>query len=133
SAYTEFYLWTAADNFQTVEGRWRVIGASGGDTNCCIFEVRFTKFGIVTAPQPVNGLQRFDWRGGVQGLRYLVEYSDDFGQTWKTWDEKYNGPAPINRSNFIIPVGGSQSRYTFEDRTSYMRRTRWYRMWELRE
>jgi hypothetical protein len=64
----------------------------------------------------------------VQGLRYRFEYSDDFGVTWNQWPEKYNGPAPINRSNFIIPTGEAQLLYTFEDRTSYLRRTRWYRM-----
>jgi hypothetical protein len=76
---------------------------------------------------------RFNWIGGVQGLRYHIEYSDDFGQTWQIWEEKYNGPAPINRSNFVIPPGGSQTSYTFEDRTSYSKRTRWYRMKEIQE
>ena len=66
-------------------------------------------------------------------MRYSIEYSDDFGQTWVTWEEKYNGPAPINRSNFVIPSGEAQLRYTFEDRTAYMRRTRWYRIKEFAE
>ncbi len=64
-------------------------------------------------------------------LALLVEYSDDFGVTWNQWEEKYNGPAPINQNNFVIPPGESQLIYTFEDRTSYLHRTRWYRMWEV--
>jgi len=123
-----------------VKGRWRVIvvnnplvlaespaGDDGG------FDVRYRDFEILTGPLPVRGLMRFDWAGGVQGLRYRIEYSDDFGQTWHPWEEIYNGPAPMNRSNFVIPVGESALVYTFEDRTSYLRRTRWYRIWEVSE
>lgn len=39
----------------------------------------------------------------------------------------------MNRSNFVIPVGESALVYSFEDRTSYLRRTRWYRIWEVSE
>ena len=74
---------------------------------------------------------RFDWEGGLQGRRYEIRYSDDFGKTWLLWDPKYNGPATINKSNFVIPVGGSKLSYTFEDRTSYLRRTRWYRIFQF--
>ena len=69
--------------------------------------------------------------GGLGGLRYRIEYSDDFGQTWNTWEEKYNGPAFINKSNFVIPAGETKLTYTFEDRTSYLRRTRMYRIWQI--
>ena len=136
SAYTEYFYWRASAEFQTALGLWRVIGTTPpeyGATNANPFLVRFFPFAITTTPKPVNGLMRFNWRGGVQGLRYHVEYSDDFGQTWQIWEEKYNGPAPINRSNFVIPPGGSQTSYTFEDRTSYSKRTRWYRMKEITE
>ena len=136
SAYTEYFVWRASAEYQTALGRWRVIGTTPPEysaTNANPFRVRFFNFAITTSPRPVNGLMRFNWIGGVQGLRYHVEYSDDFGQTWQIWEEKYNGPAPINRSNFVIPPGGSQTSYTFEDRTSYSKRTRWYRMKEITE
>jgi len=140
SAHTEYYVWQALVGFQTVKGRWRVIGVNNplvlaespaGDDGG--FDVRYRDFEILTGPLPVRGLMRFDWAGGVQGLRYRIEYSDDFGQTWHPWEEIYNGPAPMNRSNFVIPVGESALVYTFEDRTSYLRRTRWYRIWEVSE
>ena len=140
SAYTEYFVWRADIEYQTVEGRWRVIGVdnpalkaespAGTDGG---FDVRYRDFEILTGPVPYRGLMRFEWQGGVQGLRYRIEYSDDFGKTWNPWEEKYNGPAPINRCNFVIPVGESALSYLFEDRTSYLRRTRWYRIWEVRQ
>jgi hypothetical protein len=136
SAYAEYYIFTARAEFQTENGRWRVIGVN--DTNllaesCCDFRVKFFDLGFLTSPKPVNGLMRMDWVGGLGGLRYRLEYSDDFGKNWKAWEEKYNGPAPINRTDFVIPSGGAKLSYTFEDRTSYLRRTRWYRIWEVRD
>ena len=140
SAFVEYYVWTVNLQYQTPgQGRWRVIGIDapyrGDISDLPPFTIRWFKLGFITAPQPIygNGLQRMDWRGGVPGMRYSIEYSDDFGQTWVTWEEKYNGPAPINRSNFVIPSGEAQLRYTFEDRTAYMRRTRWYRIKEFAE
>ena len=130
NAYQEYYIWRAGIEYQTAGGRWRVISQS----NTNIVDMSDTCFLVRWLPPaylkvyPSSGRIRFDWQGGVQGRRYVVEYSDDFGQTWVTWDEKYNGPAQINRSNFVIPSGGSQLKYTFEDRTSYLRRTRWYRI-----
>jgi hypothetical protein len=136
SAYTEYYVWQASVQFQTLEGRWRVIGVN--NTNILAeseydFTVRYRDLGIRSRPYPVSGLIRFEWEGGVQGRRYRIEYSDDFGQTWNAWQEKYNGPAQINKSNFAIAAGESQLSYTFEDRTSYLHRQRWYRIWEIRE
>ena len=140
SAYTEYYIWQARAEFQTVQGRWRVIsendplllaespyGTDGG------FDVRYFTLGITSRPYPVQGLMRFNWQGGVQGLAYRIEYSDNFGKNWYTWEPRFNGPAPINRSSFTIPVGGSQTTYVFEDRTSYLHRTRWYRVVEIRD
>ena len=40
------------------------------------------------------------------------------------WPARYNGPAKIHRSNFTLSEGEATS--TFEDRTSYEHRTRWY-------
>lgn len=130
SAYTEYYDWSAKPEFQTARGRWRVIGVN--DTNLwdwsdICFEVNFQEWALLRL-YPQNGLTRIDWQGGLPGLSYRFEYSDNFGQTWNVWEPKYNGPAPINRSSFAIPTGQAELRYTFEDRTSYMKRTRWYRM-----
>ena len=68
---------------------------------------------------------------GEMGL--MIPVIERISQTWHPWEEIYNGPAPMNRSNFVIPVGESALVYTFEDRTSYLRRTRWYRIWEVSE
>ncbi len=136
SAYTEYYIWQATVAFQTAQGRWRVIGVTNTnlvDMNENDFLVQYRDLGILTRPYAVSGLMRFEWEGGIQGRRYEIRYSDDFGQTWHLWEPKYNGPAPINKSNFVIPVGGSQLSYTFEDRTSYLRRTRWYRIYQFDE
>lgn len=139
-ATTEYYEWRATIDFQTVKGRWRVIGVNnplvlaespaGSDGG---FEVRIFDFGILTSPLPYRGLMRFEWQGAVQGYRYRIEYSDDSGKTWSTWEEKYNGPAPINMSNFIITKDLAAAKYVFEDRTSYLRRTRWYRILEIQD
>ena len=133
-AYREYYVWQVGAQFQTEQARWRVIGVN--DTNLVAtsgqdIRIRFAELGFLSSPRPVSGLMRFEWEGGVQGKRYRIEYSDDFGKTWHQWEDKYNGPAPINRSRFTIAVGESQVSYTFEDRTSYLRRTRWYRLFEL--
>ncbi len=134
NAYQEYYIWQAQPQFQTVNGRWRVIGVNDPTLwaqNVTNFTVKYRDLAILTSPQPVSGLMRFDWEGGVGGLHYRIEYSDDFGQTWNTWAEKYNGPAFINKSNFVIPAGETKLTYTFEDRTSYLRRTRMYRIWQV--
>jgi hypothetical protein len=131
SAYTEYYLWRARPEYFTFQGRWRVIGVNDTNvvgTSCCNFIVNPGNLRISRRPYPVSGLLRFDWQGGVQGVEYHIEYSDDFGQTWQIWDEKYNGPSFMNKSRFTIGAGESQGTYTFEDRTSYLIRTRWYRI-----
>ena len=51
--------------------------------------------------------------------------------TWKQWPVKYNGPALINRTDFTL--SSTENTYTFEDRTSYLCRSRWYRIWEIKE
>ncbi len=127
-AYQEYHIWQATIQFATIEGRWRVIGVN--DTNLVQqndynFTVRPADLSL-HRPYPVSGLMRFDWEGGVQGPRYQVLYSDDFGVTWNAWDEKYNGPDPINKSSFVIASGESKLIYVFEDRTSYLQRQRWY-------
>jgi len=134
NAYQEYYIWQAQPQFQTVNGRWRVIGVNDPSLwaqNVTNFTVKYRDLAIVSSPRPTSGLMRFEWEGGVGGLRYRIEYSDDFGQTWNTWSEKYNGPAFINKSNFVIPAGETKLSYTFEDRTSYLRRTRMYRIWQV--
>ncbi len=136
SAYQEYYVWRASPEFQTAGGSWRVIGntfTDVWDANDYCFLIRYRDLGILTRPYPISGLMRFEWEGGIQGRRYEIRYSDDFGQTWQLWEEKYNGPARINKSNFVIPVGGSQLSYTFEDRTSYLHRQRWYRIYQFDE
>lgn len=136
SAKTEYYVWQATVNFQTAQGRWRVVGVTHTnlwDMNDSDFLVRYRPLGVLTRPYSVSGLMRFEWEGGVQGRRYRIEFSDNFGQSWTNWPERYNGPATINKCNFVIPSGGSQLYYTFEDRTSYLRRTRLYRIVEIKE
>ncbi|MGD9780547.1 MAG: right-handed parallel beta-helix repeat-containing protein [Kiritimatiellia bacterium] len=133
SAYEEYYVWRASPEFQTAGGAWRVIGntfTNLWDANDSCFMIRYRDLGILSRPYPVSGLMRFEWEGGIQGRRYEIRYSDDFGKTWILWDAKYNGPATINMSNFLIPVGGSKLSYTFEDRTSYLHRQRWYRIYQ---
>lgn len=136
-AYQEYYLWQVGPQHAADNGYWRVVGVN--DTNLVAtsqpppFQVILADLGFLTSPRPVSGLMRFLWEGGRPGKRYEIHYSDDFGQTWHLWDEKFNGPAPINRSNFSIQSGEAQVEYTFEDRTSYLRRTRWYRLLQFDE
>ena len=133
-AYQEYFIFQATPQYQTVKGIWQVVGVNDPGrwaNSASNFTIRWGQFKIRTSPRPVSGLMRFDWEGGVGGFRYRIEYSDDFGKTWNQWDAKYNGPAVINKSNFVIPAGETATSYPFEDRTSYLRRTRWYRMWEL--
>ena len=133
-ANVEYYVWPVTIDYSTAEGYWRVVSTTDPSLIDPIeepFVVQFRDLGILTSPRPTSGLMRFDWEGGLQGRRYEIRYSDDFGKTWLLWDPKYNGPATINKSNFVIPVGGSKLSYTFEDRTSYLRRTRWYRIFQF--
>ncbi len=129
-AYQEYYLWQAGIESQTANGLWKVEGAVL-DTNVVdVSEHPFIfipiDFRITRSPYNVSGLMRFDWQGGLPGRRYQIRYSDDFGQNWILWEAKYNGPAAINMSDFFISV--TSTNYIFEDRTSYLKRTRWYRI-----
>jgi hypothetical protein len=106
-----------------------VIAATNADlaaTSSNSFAIASPAVGFRGRPYKVFGLMRFDWEGGIPGINYRIEYSDDFGETWQVWETKYNGPAPINMSQFSIAV--PQAWYTFEDRTSYQNRQRWYRI-----
>ena len=125
-AYQEYYLWTAGINSQTENGHWRVVGTNESATSTNGFVFIPIPFGIIRSPYKVSGLMRFDWQGGLPGKRYQVRYSDDFGQSWSNWPTKYNGPAPINMSDFSIST--TATNYVFEDRTSYLKRQRWYRI-----
>ena len=125
-AYQEYYLWTAGIDSQTDNGRWRVVGDVQSGTSQNGFTFIPIPFGIVRPPYKVAGLMRFDWQGGLPGKRYLVRYSDNFGQSWSNWPAKYNGPAIINMSDFSLST--TSTNYVFEDRTSYMTRQRWYRI-----
>ena len=132
-AYQEYYLWTAGIHQQTPNGLWRVegTGSSGEATSEHPFAFIPIEFGIRRSPYNVGGLMRFDWQGGLPGTRYVIRYSDDFGQSWSNWPAKYNGPAPINMSDFSISV--TSTNYVFEDRTSYLKRQRWYRIDPIEE
>ena len=135
-AYEEYFVFSAESQYQTVKGRWQVIGVDDPSLwadNAANFTIRWGLLRILTSPRPVSGLMRFDWAGGVGGLRYRIEYSDDYGKNWKAWEPKYNGPAPINLNNFTIQAGQASPSYTFEDRTSYLLRSRWYRIVEITE
>ena len=129
-AYQEYYLWTAGLESQTDNGRWRVVGDVVDPGLMAESQNSFTfipiPFGIVRSPYTVSGLMRFDWQGGLPGKRYQIRYSDDFGQSWHLWEPKYNGPAAINMSDFSISA--TATKYVFEDRTSYLKRQRWYRI-----
>ena len=125
-AYQEYYLWTAGINSQTENGHWRVVGTNESATSTNGFVFIPIPFGIIRSPYKVSGLMRFDGLGGLPGKRYQVRYSDDFGQSWSNWPTKYNGPAPINMSDFSIST--TATNYVFEDRTSYLKRQRWYRI-----
>lgn len=128
-ANREYVVWQVDITHQTAGGIWRVIATNEPglvDTSTHPFEVSSPQIGFRGRPYKKYGLVRFDWEGGIPGINYRIEYSDDFGQTWQVWEAKYNGPAPINMSQFSIPV--PQAWYTFEDRTSYQQRQRWYRI-----
>ena len=125
-AYQEYYLWQAGIDSQTANGLWRITGDSGGDVSDNPFIFIPIQFGITRSPYKVSGLMRFDWQGGLPGKRYLIRYSEDFGQSWSNWPAKYNGPATLNKSDFYIFT--TSTNYVFEDRTSYLQRQRWYRI-----
>lgn len=135
-AYQEYYLFTADNSYLTAKGLWKVVSTdnpSVSDINDRNFFITGGDLRFLTSPKPVSGLLRCNWSGGVGGFRYRIEYSDDFGKTWNQWDPKFNGPASINKSNFMIPAGETALSYVFEDRTSYLKPTRWYRIWELQD
>jgi hypothetical protein len=128
-ANREYYVWRTDLSHQTAGGIWRVIAADDPslvDTSTHRFSVASPAVGFRGRPYKAFGLIRFDWVGGIPGVNYRIEYSDDFGHNWQVWPAKYNGPAPINMSQFSIAV--PQAWYTFEDRTSYQTRQRWYRI-----
>lgn len=133
-ANREYFVWQVDITHQTAAGLWRVIATNEPglvDTSTHPFEVSSPEVGFRGRPYKKYGLVRFDWEGGIPGINYRIEYSDDFGQTWQVWEAKYNGPAPINMSQFSIPI--PQAWYTFEDRTSYQQRQRWYRIGRAEE
>jgi hypothetical protein len=125
-AYQEYYLWTAGLTEQTDNGFWRVVGTNQSATSQHGFDFIPIEFRIRRSPYPVSGLMRFDWQGGLPGKRYVIRFSDDFGQSWSNWPAKYNGPAPVNMSDFVLAT--TSTNYVFEDRTSYLKRQRWYRI-----
>lgn len=130
NAYAEYYVWTFTTEQQTDSGLWRVISTDGTllaqSTNS--FEYVLAKFGFLTAPYRYHGLMRFKWQGALAGYRYIIEYTDDFGQTWQTWAPEYNGPEKINRSDFVMQPGDTALEYIFEDVTSFGKPQRWYRL-----
>ena len=128
-ARQEYFIWQVEIAHQTANGLWRVVAKDDEDlagTSSKKFQVASPSLGFISRPYRAFGLMRFDWEGGIPGVTYLIEYSDDFGETWQIWPKKYNGPAPMNMSRFNILV--PQKSYTFEDRTSYQQRQRWYRI-----
>lgn len=130
NAWAEHIVWTFTTDQQTGSGLWRVITTDGSlvaqSTNT--FKYVLAKFGFLTAPYSYHGLMRFRWQGGLAGYRYLIEYTDDFGQTWQTWGPEYNGPEQINRSDFVLQPGETALEYIFEDVTSFGKPQRWYRI-----
>jgi hypothetical protein len=126
-AFSEYYLWNIGDEkFLTGTGRWLITDTAGNILAISSGNLTITreKLHIADGPYDANGLMRFGWRGGLGGQHYWILYSDDFGKSWKTWAAKYNGPAKIHKSDFVLAEGEAAS--TFEDRTSYECRTRWY-------
>lgn len=126
-AFSEHYLWNLADEkFLTGTGQWLITDTASNILAISSANLTITRdpLGISKAPYDANGLMRFNWKGGLGGQNYWILYSDDFGQTWCMWPKQYNGPAKIHRSAFRLAEGEAES--TFEDRTSYGHRTRWY-------
>ena len=126
-AFSEYYLWNLADEkFLTGTGHWLITDAASNVLAISSANLTITRdpLGISKAPYSANGLMRFEWKGGLAGKDYRIIYSDDFGKSWRKWDESYNGPAKIHRSAFQLTAGEASS--LFEDRTSYKNRTRWY-------
>jgi hypothetical protein len=126
-AFTEYYLWNCGDEkFLTGSGQWLITDAASNLLAISSANLIITRdpLGISRAPYDANGLMRFDWKGGLGGQDYWILYSDDFGRSWCMWPARYNGPAKIHRSAFRLAEGEATS--TFEDRTSYGHRTRWY-------
>ena len=135
NAYAEYYVWTLSNEQQTDAGRWRVITEDGTimAQSSNTFQYVLAKFGFLTPPYRQHGLMRFKWQGGLAGKRYVIKYSDDYGQTWQLWPAEYNGPEKINRSNFVMQPGETALEYIFEDVTSFGKTQRWYRMYQLDE
>ena len=132
-AYDEYYVWTIND--QTDSGLWRVISEDGTLLAATTkpFSYILSKFGFRRAPYMEHGLMRFQWTGGLAGKRYVIKYSDDFGQSWQLWPKAYNGPEKIHRSNFVMQPGETAEYYIFEDITSFGKPQRWYRLFQLDE
>ncbi|MDR0993424.1 MAG: right-handed parallel beta-helix repeat-containing protein [Verrucomicrobiota bacterium] len=134
-ACAEYFIWNIADErFLTENGRWRIITV--GDSNLVAesrydMNITLEPLGIAVAPHLVNGLVRFKWVGALGGKHYVISYSDDFGESWQRWEPKYNGPAPIHRSDFFLLEGAAEC--WFEDRTSYPALQRWYRVEQFDE
>ncbi|MBR3583291.1 MAG: right-handed parallel beta-helix repeat-containing protein [Kiritimatiellae bacterium] len=126
-AFSEHFLWNIADEkFLTGSGQWLITDTASNILAISSANLTITRdpLGISRAPYDANGLMRFEWKGGLGGQHYWILYSDDFGKSWCMWPARYNGPAKIHRSNFTLSEGEATS--TFEDRTSYEHRTRWY-------
>ena len=130
-AFAEYCVWDldnpeASTVFLTGQGRWLIADMDWNvlSMSDCDLAITKEKLRISKAPYDSKGMMRFEWRGGLGGQHYWILYSDDGGQTWRTWEKKYNGPAKIHRSDFTLTEGESES--VFEDRTSYGHGTRWY-------
>ena len=131
NAYAEHYVWTFTPDQLTSSGLWRVITTDeklvAQSTNTFIYTDN-VDLEFVMAPYLHHGLMRLKWHGGLAGYRYIIEYSDDCGQTWQTWAPEYNGPEKINRSDFVLQPGETATEYIFEDVTSFGKPYRWYRI-----
>ena len=126
-AFSEHYLWNIGDEkFLTGSGHWLITDTAGKILAISSANLTITReaLHISKAPYDANGLMRLEWKGGLGGQHYWILYSDDFGKTWSKWPTRYNGPAKIHKSDFTLSAGEATS--TFEDRTSYECRTRWY-------
>lgn len=126
-AWSEYYVWNISDErFLTGTGRWLITDVNSNVLVISDSDITITRenLHISKSPYDVNGLMRFEWRGGLGGQHYWIMYSDDFGKSWSLWERRYNGPAKIHKSDFTLSAGETLS--LFEDRTSYEHRTRWY-------